>query len=776
MKIQTKLILGASVLIVTGLICTSVVLGYISSQQSKLALEEANIEKLNSIKYSTTAQLHTYFNQVAQQVKSVSTNQAIIKATKQLRFSFYNYESSDEVAEQKASVSNYYDDIFLSEYKKLNPNKKLELASLVNQLSPNSLALQHEYIAKNKYPFYEKYKLQSDGQFNAYASAHQNIHQELSVFTEQFGFDDVYVVDAKKGDVMYSVNKNIDYAVSLNQGYFSDTDLGRAFKEALKITPDQVDAVYLSDFSFYMPSFDKPELFISKPIYEGEKISGVLIFKLSPTKMNQIITYRGDWKKNGLGQTGQTFLVANDRLMRSNSRALEETPEQYEDILRQQNIEQKLLKAIQNHQTSILSHPVKTPAVDAAIAGNEGTVRFQNYTGYELISSYSPIKILGNEWVIISQMNYKEATHAAATLSKKLAFSSIITAVVVIIASLFATLLFARSLVAPINKTVEVMKDIAQGEGDLTARLDETRNDEIGELAKWFNTFTKKVQSVILDIKQEAIQLEGTSQQMKKISTENTKGATQQQQTIKNVTISMNEISELAENVADFAIDAEKTADTVTSASANGVLVMESTKSSILNVVKNVDEASQTVNELEVTSKTIGSVVGVINAIAEQTNLLALNAAIEAARAGEQGRGFAVVADEVRALASRTQESTLEINSIIETLQKNARAAVTAMKLGNESVELSVQEAEKASESLLHIKQEIINITKLNKQISESAQVQNTASNGAKILINEVNAVSEENQNSSKAVEQNSQDISSATYKLNDLINQFKSE
>lgn len=680
------------------------------------------------------------------------------------------------VTEQKSSVSNYYDNVFLSEYQKLNPNKKPELASLVNQLSSNALALQHEYIAKNKYPFYEKYKLQSDGQFNAYASAHQNIHQELSVFTEQFGFEDVYVVDAKKGDVMYSVNKNIDYAVSLNQGYFADTDLGRAFKEALKITPDQVDTVYLSDFSFYMPSFDKPELFISKPIYEGEKISGVLIFKLSSTKMNQIITYRSDWRKNGLGQTGQTFLVANDRLMRSNSRVLEETPEQYKDILRQQNIEQTSLEAIQNHQTSILLHPVKTPAVDAAIAGSEGTVRFQNYTGYEVISSYSLIKLLGDEWVIISQMNYKEATHAAATLSKKLAFSSIITAVIVIIASLFATLLFARSLVAPINKTVEVMKDIAQGEGDLTARLDETRSDEIGELAKWFNTFTKKVQSVILDIKQEAIQLENTSQQMKKISTENTKGATQQQQTIKNVTISMNEISELAENVADFAIDAEKTADTVTSASANGVLVMESTKSSILNVVKNVDEASQTVNELEVTSKTIGSVVGVINAIAEQTNLLALNAAIEAARAGEQGRGFAVVADEVRALASRTQESTLEINSIIETLQKNARAAVTAMKLGNESVELSVQEAEKASESLLHIKQEIINITKLNKQISESAQVQNTASNGAKILINEVNAVSEENQNSSKAVEQNSQDISSATHKLNDLINQFKSE
>jgi stalled ribosome rescue protein Dom34 len=113
MKIQTKLIVGSSVLIITGLICTSVVLGYISSQQSKLALEEANIEKLNAIKYSTTAQLQTYFDQVAQQVKNVANNKAIIKGTKQLRFSFSNYQSSDDTEKQKAAVSDYYNNIFL---------------------------------------------------------------------------------------------------------------------------------------------------------------------------------------------------------------------------------------------------------------------------------------------------------------------------------------------------------------------------------------------------------------------------------------------------------------------------------------------------------------------------------------------------------------------------------------------------------------------------------------------------------------------------------------
>jgi methyl-accepting chemotaxis protein len=776
MKIQNKLILGASLLIVTGLICISVVLSYISSQQSKLALEEANIEKLNAIKNSTAAQILTYYERIAQQISSLSNDQAIIKATKQLRFSYSNYESSDDVEKQKASVSDYYNNIFLKEFQKLNPNKNIELNDLVNQLSQNSLALQHEYIAKNKYPFHEKYKLLNDGRFNAYASAHQTVHEIFTNFLAQFGYDDIFVIDAKKGDAMYSVNKNIDYAVSLKDGYFANTGLGLAYREALKIKSDQLNKVYLSDFSFYMPSFDEPELFVSKPIYDGKNISGILIFKLSSSKINQIINYRNDWVKNGLGKTGQTFLVGSDGLMRSNSRILEENSEQYENLLIKQNIDQQALESIKNHATSILLHPVKTIAADAALAGKEGTVRFQNYTGDEVLSSYSPITVFDNQWAIISQINYKEATQAAAALSKELTYSSIITALIVIVASVFATLLFSRSLVAPINKTVEVMKDIAQGEGDLTARLDETRNDEIGELAKWFNTFTKKVQSVILDIKQEAIQLENTSQQMKNISTENSKGATHQQQTIKKVTISMNEISALAENVAGFAINAEKTADSVATASANGVSVMEATKTSIFNVVKNVDEASQTINDLEVTSKTIGSVVGVINAIAEQTNLLALNAAIEAARAGEQGRGFAVVADEVRALASRTQESTLEINSIIETLQKNARAAVNAMKLGNESVELSVQEAEKANQSLLHIQQEILNITEINKQISKSDQVQNTASNSAKNLINDVNTVSEENQKSSTAVEQNSQNISSATSKLKALINQFKSE
>ncbi len=776
MKIQTKLIVGASTLIVSGLICISVVLGYISAQQSKLALEASSLEKLNAIKYSTSAQLQTYFEQVAQEIRSVASDTTVIKGTKQLRFSFYNYKSADTAEKQKSSINTYYNDVFLSEYQKLNPKKTPKLNTLIDELEPNSLALQHEYIAKNKYSFYEKSKLLSDGKFNSYASAHQNIHQELQSYTTQFGYDDVYIIDAKRGYVLYSVNKNIDYAVSLNEGYFSNTGLATAYKEALKIEADQAGVVYLSDFSFYMPSFDEPGFFISKPIYDNKKISGVLIFKLSSSMMNKIITYNKNWQHNGLGNSGETFLAGKDGFMRSNSRILVENSENYVQLLEQQSIDQKSLTSIKNHHTSIFLQSVSGPAIEAAIADNSGTITYKKYTGNEVIASYSPIKIFNNEWAIISEIDYTEATAAAAALSKKVTYSAMATAVIVILVSMIATLLFARSLVSPINKTVEVMKDIAEGEGDLTARLNEDRSDEIGELAKWFNTFTQKVQSVILDIKQEAIQLENTSKEMKSISTQNTQGASQQQQAIKKATVSMNEISDLAENVADFAITAEQTADNVANTSNNGVAVMEASKSSILNVAKNVDDASQTINELEHTSKTIGSVVGVINVIAEQTNLLALNASIEAARAGEQGRGFAVVADEVRALASRTQESTLEINSIIEVLQKNAQAAVNAMLLGNQSVEVSVQEAEKASESLLHIKEEILNITKLNKQISESAQIQNSASNSAKSLITEVNNISEANQESSEAVDQNSQNISSATQKLNTLINQFKSE
>jgi methyl-accepting chemotaxis protein len=780
MKIQTKLILGASTLIATGLICTSLVLGYIASAQSKLALEESSTQTLIAIKNSTSVQINNYFDQIAQQIQTLAESNTVKGAVNRFRFSFYKFgvtaTKSPEENAQRAVLTNHYNSKFLSEYAKKNSTSDIDINKNIGSLNFNTVALQYEFIAKNPHPVGKKQALDMGENLTPYSVSHRDLHPELRGFLERFGYYDIYIVDADKGYIMYSVSKKLDYATSLVDGPYANTGLGIAFREAKKINPEDKNKIYVSDFSAYPPSYNAPASFMSTPIFAGTKQTGILIFQMPMERMNAIMAQNYQWKDNGLGKTGETFLVGQDKAMRSQSRLLIEYPTFYQQLLSDQGVDPAILTSIKGQKSSINLHYLDNPAIDIGLQGESGTMRYQKFHGKEVLSSFTPIKIFNNEWILFSELDYGEVIQAADILAEKLTYSSIITAIIFLFGSVFVTIVFARSIISPINDTVKIMHDIAEGEGDLTARLDENRSDELGEFAKWFNTFTIKVQSLIISIKQESVQLESISHHMNTISSENAKGVKQQQQVTKKVSDFMNDVNRSANDVLRNAKKAEDTAKSVNEAAIEGMLLMEKTKTSILNVAKSVDNATETINELEATSENIGSVVGVINAIAEQTNLLALNEAIEAARAGEQVRGFAVVADEVRALASRTQESTHEINSIIEKLQNNANAAASAMVIGNETVEESVKDASSAADALEIIKDEILGITEINKHIYDNAQQQSTTSTAAKELITEVNSIAKKNQEGSASVDENSQTITNATENLGRLINQFKVE
>jgi len=295
-----------------------------------------------------------------------------------------------------------------------------------------------------------------------------------------------------------------------------------------------------------------------------------------------------------------------------------------------------------------------------------------------------------------------------------------------LILGLLMAWLIGRSICKPLSEVVHALDDIAHGEGDLTRRLTCRTRDEIGQVAQSFNTFIDKIQALV----QHTANATGEVINAVAETTESARNISDmvvaQEQETEQVATAITEMSATISDVADNAANASEATRSATGEAANGRLTMEQTAKSTQALHDEITNAATIIGQVEKSSEGIGSVLDVIKGIAEQTNLLALNAAIEAARAGEQGRGFAVVADEVRNLANRTQESAGEIEEMIHNLQMNAHQAVDAMEKGCNTAEENVRQANNACASLEAINTAIETINDMNRQIA-SASVQQSA-------------------------------------------------
>ena len=336
--------------------------------------------------------------------------------------------------------------------------------------------------------------------------------------------------------------------------------------------------------------------------------------------------------------------------------------------------------------------------------------------------------------VIASMSNFRDEQQAAfvesfertnAANTSLISTGVVMTIVVTLL--LFATAVpIVRGIKQSIDDVVRSLKDIAQENGDLTVRIATKSEDEIGELVYWFNQFMDKLQGVVKDVVEASLPLSNLAQNLRGLTEETQRTIDIQQQSAQNAKLAVDTMSGSVDGVAHSAAQAAADANEATSAAGEGRQIVQQTVSSIQQLAENVRETADVIGRLESDSNKVGSVLDVIKGIAEQTNLLALNAAIEAARAGEQGRGFAVVADEVRTLASRTQQSTEEIQSTIEQLQSAAHSAVEVMSRGTEQATNSVETANKAGVSLETITSTIGRINQMNEQIAHNTEDQRT--------------------------------------------------
>jgi methyl-accepting chemotaxis protein len=347
--------------------------------------------------------------------------------------------------------------------------------------------------------------------------------------------------------------------------------------------------------------------------------------------------------------------------------------------------------------------------------------------------------------------------------------------VIAVVVVLFATAIgyhIAHSVREPLTRILKVLEGLT--EGDMTQRIDNRYNNEFSRVSGHINTLADSLHNILVKLNDASDNLSNTASENEQTSSEAQMQLNNQREQTANVATAMTEMSHSVQEVAQSAQGSLEMVQRVETASDQGRNIMNSNISTINQLETRLNESVSAVAELQKMSGQIGSILDVIRNIAEQTNLLALNAAIEAARAGEQGRGFAVVADEVRVLASKTTQSTTEIESMISNLQTSSQSASQVIESCMSDMEMSVEQASKANSSMEEIQALIIEISQMSTHISQAAVEQSETSADIARNIEDINNIADKSYHAMASIAATSESLTHLAHQQNELVHRFK--
>ncbi|PIW61717.1 methyl-accepting chemotaxis protein [Shewanella sp. CG12_big_fil_rev_8_21_14_0_65_47_15] len=466
------------------------------------------------------------------------------------------------------------------------------------------------------------------------------LDQTLKSLNKLLGFYDLFIIK-DDGSVFYTVAKEPDYGTNLRTGPYRTSGLAQLFERALASS----EAVLLQDFSAYAPSNGQPAAFIGQAIqYNQQRI--VVAAQVSIERINRVMQIR-----EGMGDTGETYLIGPDNRMRSDS---------FLDPVK------RTVSA--SFAGSVAHNGVDTLAVKAALAGEEGVMQLYDYNNNFVVSAYSPVIEMGLKWGLMAEIDVSEI----AAPAYRMMYIGLIICVLSIVLAIAAAKWVTRFVLTPLGGEPEDMCQLTSmiASGDLTHSLPHRHSDN--HLMSWLARMQTKLKEIIS-------QLVGVGHELEFAAEQNSAAMTQAdcsiQMQAKETDMLATAVEEMSYAAAEISANTMKSSDEVSACThSSGILSqnLASTRQSLKITLDSFATIHQQVGSLEADSQKIGSVLAVINAIAEQTNLLSLNAAIEAARAGEHGRGFAVVADEVRQLAVKVQLATQDIGHVLQGIQQQS--------------------------------------------------------------------------------------------------------
>ena len=557
------------------------------------------------------------------------------------------------------------------------------------------------------------------------------------------GWYDLFFIDLA-GNIVFTAAKESDLGMNIPASALNSSSMGNAFEKAQHANNG---AIVTSDFLPYPPSNNEPAAFMMTKLIDNKGVlAGYVALQFPLDKINAIMQQR-----DGMGKTGETYLVGQDKLMRSDS---------FLDPVGH--------SVIASFAGNVANNGVDTDAVNAAFSGETASRIIIDYNGNPVLSSFSTISFGDFRWALIAEIDEAEAFETA----NRLIYISLILVLAATILISIVALIIAKNISKPIIQVTKAAQTVSSG--DLTSTVAINQHDELGLLQQAMHDMVLKLKDMIEHISSSAEQQAAASQELSNITNLTNSNVTRQHQATDQVATAINEMSASIDEVTGRTSEASDAADESKRLVNTSAKAIRETIAQIHQLSDGIINSKVLIDEVQEGTSDIANILVVIKGIADQTNLLALNAAIEAARAGDQGRGFAVVADEVRTLAQNTQNSTIEIENMIQSLESKVGKATNSMNIGSEQASEIVNKTHEVTESLTEVESSVTLISDMNIQISTAAQQQSEVARDISQQAVKISDISIETGEGAKEISQASEELANLAVDLTEQVSTFR--